>query len=153
MDHPYITSAWFRTFWPTHKRCYTVLNISKTDHFLDPPTQFFADVLYGWSLMDNNKDFNLDWEVPNQNRLQWDFVDLENKRRIHLLFLEIVNCRLYFQSEFLKNSDDIMVVNEQTFLQEFLLENQMASSKDFYRIKRNSFTRSTVLWNVFKGVF
>ena len=47
-------------------------------------------------VMDNNKDFNWDWEVPNQNRLQWDFLDLENKRWIHLLFLEIVNCHVVF---------------------------------------------------------
>ena len=37
---------------PTHLiRINTVLNVSKTGHFLDPPTQFFADIIHGWSLM------------------------------------------------------------------------------------------------------
>ena len=29
---------------------YILLNVSKTGHFLDPPTQSFADVIYEWSL-------------------------------------------------------------------------------------------------------
>ena len=27
------------------------ITVSKTGNFLDPPTQFFADVIYGWFLM------------------------------------------------------------------------------------------------------
>ena len=65
------------------------------------------------------------------------------------------NCHLFiFQSEFLKNSDDMRVVNEQNFLQEFRFENQVASSKtnylwivwfwDFYQIKRNNLIRSPI---------
>ena len=36
-------------FWPSPP---TVLNVSKTDHLLDPPTQpsLLPDVIYGWSL-------------------------------------------------------------------------------------------------------
>ena len=37
---------------PVHYRCKisinTVLNVSETDHLLDPPTQSFADVIYRW---------------------------------------------------------------------------------------------------------
>ena len=40
----------FGLFWPTHYVSIdTILNVSKTGHFLDPPTQAFADVIYGWS--------------------------------------------------------------------------------------------------------
>ena len=44
-DHPYITSAYFWPFLtpPTNLiSINTVLNVSKTGHFLDPPTQFFC---------------------------------------------------------------------------------------------------------------
>ena len=29
----------------------SINTVSKTGNFLDPPTQFFADVIYGWSLV------------------------------------------------------------------------------------------------------
>ena len=54
-DHPYITSAYFRTFSdpPTHPMsAYIVLNVSKKCHFfLTPhPPSPFADVIFGCSL-------------------------------------------------------------------------------------------------------
>ena len=44
-DHPFITSTYFQPFWtpPTHLiSLITVMNVRKTGHFLDPPTQFFC---------------------------------------------------------------------------------------------------------------
>ena len=44
-NHPYIMSAHFLPFWtlPTHLiSTNTVLNVSKTGHFLDTPTQSFS---------------------------------------------------------------------------------------------------------------
>ena len=38
----------------------TVLNVSKPGNFLDPPTQSFADVIYGWYLTLNTHKKN--WE-------------------------------------------------------------------------------------------
>ena len=57
----------FGLFWPTlHLLCRceisinTVLNVSKTGNFLDPPIQSFVDVIYGWSLslFDRSIPFN-----------------------------------------------------------------------------------------------
>ena len=41
-DHPYITSVYFWTFWPTHY-------VSNSCHFLTHQPSHFADVLYWWS--------------------------------------------------------------------------------------------------------
>jgi hypothetical protein len=51
----YYVSIILDFFWPSHYRnkisIDLVLNISKMGHFLDPPTQSFADVINGWSLI------------------------------------------------------------------------------------------------------
>ena len=48
VSNPYVTSAYFWTFLPTHYvSINTLLNVSKTDNFLDLPNQSFADVVYG----------------------------------------------------------------------------------------------------------
>ena len=48
----YYVSIILDFFWPTHYVSRdTVLNVSKNYHFLDPPTQFNADVIYGCFLL------------------------------------------------------------------------------------------------------
>ena len=52
-NHPYITSA---QFWPFSDLTHyvsknAVLKVIKTSYLLYQPTQSFADVIYGWSLI------------------------------------------------------------------------------------------------------
>ena len=48
-DHPYIMSGKHWAFSdPATISINTIMNISKTGHFLNPPS-CFADIIYGWS--------------------------------------------------------------------------------------------------------
>ena len=81
-------------FWPTHYvSINTVLNVSKTGNFLDPPTESFADVIYGWSQGKVEMALVINYQAA---LLAWQNIDDDDpKYHVHHKNFDLIECNKF----------------------------------------------------------